>query len=167
MDTAKTNFLRLIDRHQGIITSLCKIYYKTPDDQRDARQEVILQLWKSYPSFRNESAISTWIYRVSLNTILGNIKKEKKWFYSQSINALHENQPGASSSSDDDLQLLSLIIQSLKETDKAIIILYLEGYKNPEIAEILGLTATNISTRLNRIKAALKIKYQTFTYEPK
>jgi RNA polymerase sigma-70 factor (ECF subfamily) len=74
----KQNFIRIIDSNQGIIKSLCKVYYISPEDQKDAFQDIILRLWKSFETFRGESEISTWIYRVSLNTLLSKARKEKK-----------------------------------------------------------------------------------------
>lgn len=160
MDSLKNNFLKTIDNHQGIIKSLCNVYYSDFEDQRDARQDIILQLWKSFPSFRGESNISTWIYKVGLNTILSKIKKENRRPDEESLNHLHENKPVTFLNNDDDLQLLTQIIQSLKDLDKAVVILYLEGYKNTEIAQLIGLTPSNISTRMNRIKTTLKSKYK-------
>ncbi|MBE9461042.1 RNA polymerase sigma factor [Dyadobacter subterraneus] len=78
MDSAnKTHFVKVIQEHQGIINSICRIYYMDIEDIKDARQDIILQLWKSLPTFRNDSKISTWIYKVALNTILSKVKKNK------------------------------------------------------------------------------------------
>lgn len=165
MDSSKENFLRLIDKHQGVIKSLCSIYYQNIDDQQDTKQDIILQLWKSFGSFRGQSEISTWIYKVSLNTILSKLKKEQRRPQKECINPSHENKPALSMNADDDLQLLNQIIQSLKEVDKAIVILYLEGYKNKEISSLLELTPSNVSTRMNRIKNQLKSKLRIYNYE--
>lgn len=165
MNTLKKDFLKVIDGHQGIINSLCKVYYHDFEDQKDTRQDIILQLWKSFSSFRGESSISTWIYKVCLNTILSKVKKEKRRPQEENLNLLHENKVQTIPNSDDDLQLLNQIIQSLKDLDKAVVILYLEGYKNHEIAQLIGLTPSNISTRMNRIKKALKVQYKIHHHE--
>ncbi|MEO1254580.1 MAG: sigma-70 family RNA polymerase sigma factor, partial [Bacteroidota bacterium] len=73
----KQNFIRVVNENIGIIKSLCKVYYINSEDQKDAFQDTIFQLWKSYNSFREESKISTWIYSVSLNTLLDKRRKEK------------------------------------------------------------------------------------------
>jgi RNA polymerase sigma-70 factor (ECF subfamily) len=159
----KRNFIRIIEANQGSIKSLCKAYYLSQDDQKDAFQDIILQLWKSFETFRGESEISTWIYRVSLNTILAKVKKEKRKITTESIGASELSISMAMA--DGDLELLNIVIQSLKGLDKAIVILYLEGYKNKEIAQILNVTATNVSTRLNRVKAELKVKLKIQHYE--
>lgn len=129
-----------------------------PEDQKDAFQDIILQLWKSFETFRGESEISTWIYRVSVNTLLTKVKKEKRKITTESIGASELSFSIAMA--DGDIELLNIVIQSLKELDKAIVILYLEGYGNKEISKILNLTPTNVSTRLNRVRAELKAKFK-------
>jgi RNA polymerase sigma-70 factor, ECF subfamily len=163
LELQKRNFIRTIDSNKGIIKSLCRAYYVSTEDQKDAFQDIVLQLWKSFETFRGESEISTWIYRVSLNTVLTKVKKEKNKIATESIGA-----SGLSISiamADGDIELLHIVIQSLKDLDKAIIILYLEGYKNQEISQILNLTPTNVSTRLNRVRAELTAKFKNQHYE--
>ncbi len=152
-----------MDAHQGIVKSLCRVYYMSREDQKDAFQDIILQLWKSFETFRGESALSTWIYRVSLNTLLTKVRKEKKKMPTESLgSAAHAISIAMA---DGDIELLHSIIQSLKDLDKAIVILYLEGYKNKEIAQILNLSPTNVSSRLNRVRAELKTKFKNQHYE--
>ena len=163
MELQKQNFIRIINGNQGIVKSLCKAYYASYEDQRDAYQDIILQLWKSFATFRGESEISTWIYRVSLNTLLTKVRKEKNKIITEPLLILDLITPTAMA--DDDRELLSMVIQSLKDVDKAIVILYLEGYKNKEIAQILDLTLTNVSTRLHRVKTELKAKFKNHCNE--
>ncbi len=157
MALKKQNFIQIINENRGTIRSLCKIYYGSNEDQKDAFQDIILQLWKSFDTFRGESEISTWIYRVSLNTILTKIKKEKKSVTVEPIDVHHLYISNAKA--DDNVELLFIIIQSLKDIDKAIVVLHLEGYQNKEIAEILNMSPTNIGTRFNRVKSQLKMKF--------
>jgi RNA polymerase sigma-70 factor (ECF subfamily) len=152
-----------VESNQGIIKSLCKAYYSSHEDQKDVFQDIILQLWKSFDTFRGESKISTWIYKVSLNTILNKVRKEKTKISAESIS--DSELAFSNAMSDDDKELLHVVLQSLKGLDKAIVILYLEGYKNKEIAQMLNLTPTNVSTRLSRVKAELKDKFQNQHYE--
>lgn len=163
MELQKKNFVRIINAHQGIVRSLCKAYYQGYEDQKDAFQDIILQLWKSFGTFRGESEVSTWIYRVSLNTLLGKARTERNKIVQEPLVVAEFTAPAAAA--DDDKELLAMVIQSLKELEKAIVILYLEGYKNREIAEILDLTPTNVSTRLNRVKAELKTRFKNRHYE--
>jgi RNA polymerase sigma-70 factor (ECF subfamily) len=133
------------------------------EDQKDVFQDIVLQLWKSFDTFRGESKISTWIYSVSLNTILAKVRKEKTRITTESISC--SELAFSNAMADDDTELLNRVLQSLKGLDKAIVILYLEGYKNKEISQVLKLTPTNVSTRLNRVKAELKAKFKNQQYE--
>ncbi len=162
MELQKQNFIHIVNCNQGIIKSLCKAYYANADDQKDAFQDIILQLWKSFDTFRGESEISTWIYRVSLNTLLTKVRKDKSKIITESL-ASDLIMPNAMA--DGDRELLTLVIQSLKDMDKAIVILYLEGYKNKEISHMLNVTPTNVSTRLNRVRAELKAKFKNHCHE--
>ncbi len=77
-ENLKEQFVEIVQANQGIINSICRIYFATAEDQKDARQEIILQLWKAYPSFRGEAKLSTWMYKVALNTILYQLRKTNK-----------------------------------------------------------------------------------------
>lgn len=158
MELTKRDFIQIINENRGTIRSLCKIYYRSNEDQKDAFQDIILQLWKSLDTFRGESEISTWIYRVSLNTILSRIKKEKKSVPVEPIDEVQDIY-FYNANADDNLELLLIIIQSLKDIDKAIVLLHLEGYQNKEIADILNLSPTNVGTRFNRVKSQLRMKF--------
>lgn len=164
MELQKQNFIQVISCNQGIVKSLCKAYYTSHEDQKDAFQDIILQLWKSYNTFRGESEVSTWIYRVSLNTLISKVRKDRNKIITESlITSVQTITPVAMA--DGDRELLSFVIQSLKDVDKAIVILYLEGYKNKEISKMLSLTPTNVSTRINRVKTELRAKFKNHCYE--
>lgn len=164
MDQHKTVFLEVIKTHQGIINSLCNVYYRLEEDRRDTRQDIILQLWRSFPTFRHECGMSTWIYKVSLNTILSKIRKERRSVPQESLSDAHEAIIAAA---DDTLQQLMQVIQYLGSTDKAIVILHLEGYSYKETGSMLGFSETNISTRLNRIRIKLREIYNIKDHELK
>ncbi|MDW3193679.1 MAG: sigma-70 family RNA polymerase sigma factor [Cytophagales bacterium] len=161
----KRHFIQVIDQHRGTIRSLCQVYYATPEDQKDAFQDIVLQLWKSFDSFEGKSQINTWIYRVGLNTLLSKKRKEQPSTSFTSIDGYQ--QLLQTSNSDDDLELLHQVIQTLKDVDKAMVVLHLEGYKNKEIANMLDLSTSNVATRFNRIKAQLKSRFNTHTYATK
>lgn len=155
------DFVKVVQDNAGIINSICGTYFSESDDFKDARQDVILQLWRSFPTFRGESKISTWIYKVVLNTILAKKKKDQKECSTEPIAQIHlEHIPADVSATEDDLSQFSWLVSKLEDCDKAIVMLLLEGYTNKEIATMLNLTATNISTRLNRVKNRLKDCYQ-------
>ena len=161
----KQHFIQVIDSNQGIIRSLCRVYYPHIEDQQDAYQDIVLQLWKSFDSYQGKSKRSTWIYSVSLNTLLTKVRKDKKAVATEPIvpSHLHMTQPMA----DDHVELLSMILQSLNDLDKAIVVLYLEGYGNKEMAKMLKITPSHVSTRLNRVKSQLKSKYGSSTHAAK
>ena len=166
MDSAnKIYFVKVIQEYQGIINSISRIYYTDDEDIKDARQDIILQLWKALPTFRNDSKISTWIYKVALNTVLAKVKKDRKNSPQELLSESHLNSYDNKPDANDDIQQLLFLINQLEATDKAIMVLHFEGYSNKEIAETLKLTATNISTRMNRIKTKLKESFNTVFHE--
>lgn len=162
MESKKRIFIQTVNENRGIIRSLCNVYYCREEDQKDAFQDIIYQLWKSFDSFRGDAQVTTWIYRVSLNTLLSKIRSDRKSITTEPIETLQHMVSGVGA--DDNVELLSIAIHSLKEIDKAIVLLYLEGYQNKEIAEMLNLSATNVATRFNRLKSALKIKFNQQTH---
>lgn len=159
-------FVNIIKNNQALINNVCRLYFSCADDVKDARQEVILQLWKSVDNFNHKSKLSTWIYRVALHTVLNLTKKNRSDNNKKEQLAQH-NQIWASYAFDDDVAYLKHLIGCLKEVDRAVILLYLEGYNNKEISEVLNLTMTNVSSRLCRIKQQLRKLHTTKFYETK
>lgn len=160
---SKKAFIQIIQTNQGIINSICRVYFSTEEDVKDARQEVILQLWKSFPNFKGEAKPSTWIYSVALNTVLNirrNLNRQPQLVYGK-----ENTNTFAPNFSDDDISQLQQVIKLLNDKDKALVLLFLEGYSHKEIAITLNTTPTNISTRFNRIKLRLKKLYKKYTHE--
>ena len=151
-------FLKMLDEQQPLINSLCAVYYQAAQDRQDAKQDVILQLWKSWPGYRKEARVSTWVYRVALNTLLNKKRRESTRPANNTMGELPEHILVAQA--DDQVQLLKQLIYLLNDMDKALLVLYLEGYQYKEIGQMLDTTATNVSTRLNRIKNKLKNYHQ-------
>lgn len=162
---SKKEFIELIQVNKGILNSICKLYFQSEEDRKDARQEIILQLWKAYPNFKAASKWSTWIYKVALNTVLNIQRKTKKEPQKLGVTTLEKQ--AALPLVDDDILQLQQVISLLEHEDKALVILYLEGYNHKEIAATLNTSATNISTRLNRIKKKLKNLYQLYNHGAK
>ncbi|MEM9895958.1 MAG: sigma-70 family RNA polymerase sigma factor [Bacteroidota bacterium] len=162
MQQKKTEFLREIDAHKGLIISLCQAYFEGDEDRRDAFQDVVLSLWKAYDTFENRSKISTWIYSIALRTLLKKVRNEKRSVASTQIEAVHNQIVGANA--DDYQGLLHQMLSSLDSLARAIFILHLEGYGNKEIANILSLSPSNISTKLSRIKKQLRGKINLENY---
>jgi RNA polymerase sigma-70 factor (ECF subfamily) len=151
-------FIQLLANQQKLIHSLCRLYYPLAEDRKDIFQEIVLNLWKSYPAFKKQSKVSTWIYRVSLNTIFSRIRKEKNLPKSESYSEKIAQIPNSEDTMalDDATQALYEAIYELPQADKALILLYLEEHTYQEIATLLEMTKTNVSTRINRIKSKLE-----------
>jgi len=150
-----TRFLILIKEHQGIIHKICRIYRDIQEDREDLFQEIIFQLWKSHQTFKNDSKISTWIYRIALNTAIATFRKKKQDIeYRPVLPDLAEEQP------DEALALrqerLFTALNQLDDGDKAIITLYLEDLSYQQIADITGISENYVGVKLNRIKIKIQ-----------
>jgi RNA polymerase sigma-70 factor (ECF subfamily) len=152
-------FLQIITDNQGIIHKVCSIYCDLEEDRRDLFQEIIVQLWKSYPSFRSESKFSTWMYRVALNTAITSFKKDKRQPDKSGIS--YENLQLAEEMYDtrteEQIRMLNHAVSQLSGIEKSIILLFLEDKKYEEIAEITGITQNYVRVKMNRIKKRLKL----------
>ncbi|WP_298363338.1 sigma-70 family RNA polymerase sigma factor [uncultured Lutibacter sp.] len=150
-------FIKIIKENEGIIFKITLTYAYTKEHQKDLYQEIVYQLWKSFGSFKGDSKISTWIYRVALNTSITHLKKEqKKGKTIQFEKVLLNKIDHIDTLMDERIQLLYRHIKLLNTIEKGIILLFLEGKNYNEISEITGFTPTNVGTRLNRIKQKLK-----------
>ncbi|MTI21219.1 sigma-70 family RNA polymerase sigma factor [Fulvivirga sp. RKSG066] len=150
-------FTELIKANEGIIFKITSVYSTTDIDQKDLYQEIVTQLWTAFDRFRNESKISTWIYRVALNTAITNIRKVKKQGFKVPIDQAVLNYAEVTDPLlEERIRMLYKNIESLDELDKGIVLLYLEKRSHDEIAQIIGLSVSNIGTRLSRIRNKLK-----------
>jgi RNA polymerase sigma factor (sigma-70 family) len=148
-------FLQSINDHQKIIYKICRIYRDSREDQEDLFQEIVYQLWKSYPSFNGKSKISSWIYRIALNTAMAVYRKASLPInyveeFPESIHPRNENR------APENAERLFWILRHLNDPEKALVSLYLEDFSFQEIAEIIGISENNVGVRLNRIKNKLK-----------
>lgn len=158
----KEDFIQQIKENEGIIYKVARLYTNTTEDQKDVYQDIVYQLWKSYPSFKADSKISTWMYRVALNTAISNLKKEKRKGTRVSIdNFLLNKIDQVDTVMEERITLLYAHIKKLSVVERGIILLHLEGKSYDEIATITGFTATNVGTRLARIKNKLKSQIKT------
>jgi len=150
MPTSSENeFVRLVQQHSGIIYKIINLYVDDEEDKRDLHQEILLQAWKSYQRFKGNSSFATWLYKVSLNTVLTFNKKAKKHSELQiSDTVASENTTDKKEQS----ELLYYLVRQLNEVDRMIMTLHLEGYKNLEIADITGLKVNHINVKLHRLK---------------
>lgn len=152
-------FIELINQYQGILQKICNIYFYQHPFREDYYQEILIRLWKAYPKFKQESTVSTWLYRVTLNTAIDLVRKESVQPDLQ-MSYRHRNMPYMTAiqkrtPATDKKEQLYQAINRLSEIEKAIIILYLESYEYKEIAAVIGISESNVGVKINRIKKQL------------
>jgi RNA polymerase sigma factor (sigma-70 family) len=153
---------QLIDENKAIVFKICNAYCKNSADREDLAQEIIYQLLRSYESFSANYKFSTWMYRVALNVAISFYRKSRTASNLVILSATTtEIEDKADTELEKNIGLLQQFISELKELDKALMILYLEERSYSEISEILGITETNVSTRIGRIKEKLKQRFLT------
>jgi RNA polymerase sigma-70 factor (ECF subfamily) len=167
LKTNEKEFLALIEKHKGLLHKVSRMYMDEPEDREDLFQEIVLQLWKSYGTFRGESQISTWMYRVAVNSALTFFKKEKK----KPDNARMHPEMDVKDDIDEphretQLDYFYKAVQLLNPVEKALIFLFLEGQSHKEIGQNLGITEVNARVKLNRTKDKLQeiIKKQGYEF---
>ena len=147
-------FIGMIQQNERVIYKVCSFYISEDSTLGDLYQDVVSNLWVAYPKFRNESAISTWIYRIALNTCISGIRKEMRKPQRVSFSQLSDvfEQPEDMSA---EIKEMYRLIRQLKIVERAIILLYLEEKSYQQIADIVGLTVSNVAVKLKRIKEKL------------
>lgn len=157
----KELFIAAIRANEGLIIKIASLYTDTSDDKDDLVQEIIYQLWKSFDSFNQKSKLSTWMYRVALNVAIYHLKIAKRKPRTVSMEEQTFDVPETvSGDAEERWTVLRNQINDLNLLDKAIILLYLEDKNYEEIAEIVGISITNVGTKLSRIKEKLKKQTQ-------
>ena len=151
-------FLQIIQKNQGIIHKVCNIYCDFEEDRNDLFQEIVTQLWKSYPSFRNDSKFTTWMYRVALNTAITTFKKDKRRPDQNRLSYVNFQMEDENYDSEleENIKLLHKAVSQLTGVEKSIVLLYLENKKYEEIADITGITQNYVRVKMNRIRKKLK-----------
>ena len=155
METNELDFTRIVREYKGTIYTVCYMFSKDEDEVNDLFQEVLINLWKGFPKFREECSVNTWIYRVSLNTCISIGRKKKrmgeKVELSMTTNLFEDN--------DNDAQQIRQLydrIHKLGPIDRAIVLLWLDNVNYEEIGKIVGISTKNVSVKLFRIKEKLK-----------
>lgn len=155
-------FLSVVQTNKGIIYKVVNSYCQNIEDRKDLVQEIIIQLWKSFDNYDDNFKHSTWMYRISLNVAISFYRKENS--RKKISNPLIDGIINFSDNDDfedkeTDLGILQQMISQLKDLDKALILLYLEEKSYKEISQIIGISETNVATKINRIKNSLKQKF--------
>jgi RNA polymerase sigma factor (sigma-70 family) len=159
-------FLSVIETNKGIIYKIANLYCKDTEDRKDLVQEIILKLWKSFDSYNEQFKHSTWIYRISLNAAISFYRKEKlrkKITTPFSESLFNIGDFWDNKLIEQNTLFLNQFISELKELEKALMLLYLEEKSHKEIAEIIGITETNVATKIGRIKTLLRHKFSQVT----
>ena len=167
-------FNQILSENSDRIQRICRYYNSNAEDQKDMYQEVLVNIWKSLDNFRGDSAISTWVYRVAVNTSLsftGKTYKQMKLMVNgntQNLSSILDDESlEAKHKEESQLNQLQNELNLLSVIDKALISLMLEGLSMKEIADVIGITEPNVKVKIHRIKAHLKTKLTGGTHELK
>lgn len=149
------DFLGLISANERLIYKVCRVYEHDTDSRQDLFQEIVLQAWSAYPRYRHAATFSTWLYRIALNTAITFQRKSRKNIVT-SVAELPDVHPATSVVAQEKYELMYELIASLPAMEKALIVLYLDDYPYREIADMLGISESNVGTKLARIKEKLR-----------
>ena len=153
----RKKFLEILSDYQGILHKVSLIYFKNKTEREDNFQEIVYQLWKSYPKLQKEGSIGSWIYAVSINTSISRLKKKSRVEYNEAVPELADQSNIEDEiSKNEAFQLLLDAIYNLDVISKSIMLLYLEEKTYGEISEIIGVSKSNVGVRINRAKELLK-----------
>jgi RNA polymerase sigma factor (sigma-70 family) len=160
-------FLRLLTAHKGMLYKICRLYQDREEDRQDLLQEIMAQLWVSWDSFRGESAFSSFLYRVALNTAIVYLKKGKqqseRFMYGHYPDLAEELRPVRDQ--EERLAIFYRAVAQLDKLEKALIFLYMEGHAGKDMAQILGVSHASVRVKLNRVKNKLQTIIKTMGYE--
>jgi RNA polymerase sigma-70 factor (ECF subfamily) len=163
-NSSQQEFLHLIEQHRGILVKICSLYARLPEEREDLFQEIIIQLWKAWPSFKGLSKFSTWMYRIALNTSISGLRKKKAELvymdHLQMPDTFHEDDAARR----EQLSSLYKAIRELPEIDRAVVMLYLEDHSYEDMEEILGISQGTLRVKMTRVKEKLKRTIQIIEY---
>jgi RNA polymerase sigma-70 factor (ECF subfamily) len=154
----QSTFITLVHEHRALLHKVCNLYCSSEQDRQDLFQEIVIQLWRSYPRFRGEAKFSTWLYRIALNTAISDLRRQKR--RPRPVDT--DNIPAGlqdiqyEKEREQQFQQLYTAIAQLSEVEKALVMLYLEDKSYEEMEEILGINQNNLRVKMNRIKEKLR-----------
>lgn len=154
----ETEFIQIINTHARILHKVCRLYGRNEEDRKDLYQEMVLQLWRAFPSYRREARPSTWMYRVALNTAISLYRRQLRQVAPVALDSdlLTSAQAVGPPETDGRVSQFYTAIEHLSPIEKAIVFLYLDDNSYEEIARIMGISLSNVGVKLNRIKGKLK-----------
>lgn len=162
-ENKENEFVKLVNESQGIIHKVCRLYCDDQTHREDLFQEIILQLWKSYPSFKGDSKFSSWMYRVALNVAIQDFRKEKKrkYLFLESFEFKEPSTIQKNEYKDERIEALYKAISNLDKIEKAIMMLHLDEVPNDEIAKIIGISQNYVRVKMTRIRTKLATTIKT------
>ncbi len=154
----RKRYLKIIEQHKGIIFKVTRSYCKSEFDREDLAQEILAQIWRSLDTYNNDLKMSTWLYRVALNVAISFYRKDKSAAYKHTEieDKLLTYNMDEEAENKQSLIKLYEFIHELNDIDKAVLLMYLEGESQSEIATHFSISVSNVSTKINRIKQKLK-----------
>lgn len=155
MPVLYTDFINLISTNERLIYKICRVYENDADMRRDLFQEIVLQAWSAYPRYRQAASFSTWLYKIALNTAIAYQRKSSRNIVA-SVADLPDVQHETMEAEEDKYKHMYNLIALLPSMEKALVVLYLDDYPYREIADMLGISESNVGTKLARIKDKLR-----------
>lgn len=160
MQQDETAFLEAVDAHRGIIRKVANSYCRDVSEREDLIQEITIQLWRSWNKYDPKFKLTTWIYRVALNVAISFYRSSNRHRAINNSPARAELVPiRVDEGLNDNIRQLYEFIGELDELNRAVILLYLERFSHDEIAQTLGISKTNVATKISRIRQRLKRKF--------
>lgn len=157
-------FNHWLNQHKALIFKVLRAYAATGQDRDDLFQEIIIQVWRSVPSFQYKSSVTTWIYRIALNTAIKWTRKERRYYKEEALYNIQHIVSESHLPVDERLTWLYEEINKLNEIDRSVALLLLDNFSYKEIASILGITESHVGVKINRIKKHLIAKSKTYDY---
>jgi RNA polymerase sigma factor (sigma-70 family) len=153
-DTPQSRFQRLLDEHRGIVGKVAFTYCRNPEDRRDLEQEIATQLWRAFPRYDRRRPFATWVYRIALNVgisfVRGTTRRPKAVPLDEQSVGVEPPEP------DERLATLRRLMDQLDHLNRALLMLHLDDRSYRDIADVLGLSETNVATKLSRLKQRLR-----------
>lgn len=153
-------YFDILEKHKGIVFKVARSYCSNEFDREDLVQEILAQIWRSLDTYNDAFKVTTWMYRVALNVAISFYRKDKSAAYKHTEieDRLLTYDMDQESENEQNLSALYAFINELNDIDKAVLLMYLEGENQAEIAANLNITISNVSTKISRIKQKLKLK---------
>lgn len=161
----KEIFVSLINEHKALIYKVCNTYCDHPAERQDLFQEILIQLWKSYPQFRGDARFSTWLYRIALNTAISGLRKKRINITPlETASVAVMEIPAEHSGMKDQMDALNKAINRLSTVEKAIVMMYLDEKSYEEMEAVFGISQNTLRVKMNRIKEKLRKLTQAHSY---